>query len=251
MNTDNNYEIEKYAWVDALLEQRALQEIQKNEEKMEVENNYENHYPEWNEDIETGNNINDLNYSISRSFDSGSRFERLRTIQMLSTNDSDDELIPDSSYDTSCSEQEKDKKRIKLDNTSEPKVISMDIIEEKETILDEDDEIHPKRLFSYDEEIEMSEEEESEEEEDDQLSIMSDIEVELLDTNAQIYNNDWVIDITLEDEDIIQEPNNLMLPPAPQIRRHNTSWIVDGRVVFNGNPNGSRTWVDHFVDNIV
>jgi hypothetical protein len=38
-----------------------------------------------------------------------------------------------------------------------------------------------------------------------------------------------------DDED--EEP----IPPMPApIQRQNTQWIVDGKVVFNGNPNGDR-----------
>jgi hypothetical protein len=232
MNTNNSFEIEKYAWVDALLEERASHEAQKNEEKIEADNTSENYYPEWNEDIETGNDNNNLHYSIG-SFDPLRIPEFRHRTCVLPNSDSDDELIADSSFDTYLVvEEETENKRIKLGSTPELEVVPMD--------LDEDDELRPRRLFSHDEEIDRNEEEE------DQLSIMSDIEVEPID------NNDWVIDVIIEeDEDVVEGLNNIVLPPAPMLNRRNTSWIVDGRVVFNGNPNGSRTWVDHYVDNIL
>ena len=39
-----------------------------------------------------------------------------------------------------------------------------------------------------------------------------------------------------EDEDEDEE-----FPPMPEpIKRQNTQWIVDGQVIYNGNPNGDR-----------
>lgn len=44
-----------------------------------------------------------------------------------------------------------------------------------------------------------------------------------------------------EDTSSSEEEEEEDLPPIPPpIKRQNTQWIVDGQVVFNGNPNGDR-----------
>ena len=44
-----------------------------------------------------------------------------------------------------------------------------------------------------------------------------------------------------DDDDEDEEEENEDFPPMPApIQRQTTQWIVDGQVVFNGNPNGNR-----------
>lgn len=249
-NTENT---EKYAWVDAELENRALQE-QQQEQAMEVED--EN--PEWNEDTGLFNCKNcNAEFATDRQLEyhqmvckPGNNIlcadflerppplTRQNACPLMT-------VVDEITGEIICVEEEQDdalyeckhanilwapikKQEPKTCNKYEP--IPMEICDDIKDYMSENDDLEPRELFPDDEE-------------DDLLSVMSDIDVESLEQGENPLD-DIIYPVFDENGVIYPIPMglDLELGPHPSFRRANTQWQdpVTGETVYNGNPNGSR-----------
>jgi hypothetical protein len=275
-NMNNNTEnTEKYAWVDAELENCALQEQREYEDQaMDIEEAN----PEWNEDTDMFNCINcNAEFETDRQLgyhqmvckpgnnilcadflERPPPLTRQNACPLVT-------VVDEITGEITCVEEDQDdalyeckhanilwapKKKPKTYETNEAyEPIPMEVCDD-EDYMSENDKLEPRELFPDDEE-------------DDLLSVMSDIEIEPLgsdDEEQQRYPRRYAVDsqsadiifpvfdadgsilpIPMELEEII-----LDIGPAPIFRRHNTQWIdqVTGETVYNGNPDGSRLFGD-------
>lgn len=286
MNT-NSENTEKYAWVDAELENRALQEQREYEEQaMEV---VEEANPEWNEDQDQYEDDPEWNEDTGmfNCKNCNAEFETDRQLgyhQMVCKPGNNIlcadflerpppltrqnacplvTVVDEITGEITCVEEEQDdalyeckhanilwapkKKQKAYEAYDSYEPIPMEICAaEYRDYMSENDELEPRELFPDDEEDEL-------------LSIMSDIEVESIDSDdeeqqryprraaANPLHDDMVFPVFDENGVIHPIPMDLAEPildlgPAPIFRRQNTQWQdpVTGETVYNGNPNGSR-----------
>ena len=224
MNTNNinsdkiNDFTEPRAWVDARLSQLCLQEPENQDEDPE--------YQEDDEEDSDADQYNDETFSgMELCYLPDDLLNRVPEAVEEEECEYDEVLLArkrQKLFDVNIQGQEDIPMDISDDEYNEPDDICW-LSESDDEGTELDEQLVSRQLFA---------------EEYDMLSVMSDIEVE--EANMCKHGIDSETDVCKECCLLLDEENHSSRP----MQRETTSWIHNGTVVYNGNPNGSRLFDD-------